>query len=1301
MRPSLPAIAAIALLLAAVRAAAPVGPAPAARAGALAQAPAEPALAVTLYADTVVLRTLPYAPITALLDNGARGRSEGFGFSGADGTAAVAFFDGGQVVRPGSRLTLARPGDAALDVTVPDLGADVDVAADRIVGRAPAGAEVEVEVLLGAGPAPERVARTLTAAADGSFELALGGTHDLQPGAARGSARLTTPDGVRVAADFAAAAAELTLGATSLRGASTPGSTVAVSVRAPDGATATLGPIENVGGAAFALGTPESLVPPLPPLAAGSGVTLTVTSPVLATPATVVGTLGSVTIALDPSRETVAGVAPAGAAVALEADSLEGLGHRGAATAGNDGAYAADWSGAVDLRAGWRVRAAYDAAPGLSVGALAVIPAIHVGVGLPESRGLAEPGQAVTVTLESPGGARLSIRETADDQGAYAIAFGSPFSPSPSGPRPGDRVEVSVVRDDPLVLEVPSLSAVADVAADAVRGEAPPGSSVRVRVESAAGAPTAEAVADAGGSYAAGFAGTLDLVRPAHGTVTLTRGDGNAFFATWAAIRVSAVVGGSLQPSFVAGNGPVGRWVSVELVAPSGAVVATGGSPVFEGDVTGLPGAAGSGTAFFAELLDVAGTPVAMEAGDTLRVTAGDEVVELPIPRSEAVILVPADTVAGRTAPGAAVDVWISGTSSTIDVHATATADAAGNYAASLAGAYDIRHGDQVLVGAGVQGHQILDAFLAPGLLLEVDQGVLLGSLAPDVAVEIAVRRGADVVARARARTDADGAMTAVLADAAGASPILRPGDVVTAAAVDPAFEPLTLAVPELTIAWDVARDAVGGTATPGGDLTLLATVAYPRPGTFGIAQSWPELDPAGAYETDFVPAPDIAPGSRITALYRPIEGHYVVRSRTVPILSAEHGGPTACGYGEPRASADLTLWSGGAERARTKPATRFDGHFGAIWRDAEGGPLASATGERVTADLGEVAAELDLPAFDLVVDPRSALLQGVGPADAWYTVQPASPCPLQPPPSLLAFGPTFAQTGRTEADGSFQTFSPVGSAPGAGVEIAFLAPDGHRWFRHAYWTRATIHLDEDRVTGVATALSDVALVLRDGAGAERGRATAEASPLAAFEGRMSDAAGAPAVIRAGDVLSVEAQGATVDIEVEPLSFDWSPGASAIAGAAPAGRAVQLLLRLEGGGVVAIPLRAGADGRIGFGAGDVPPRAAWSLADVEGVRLVLGTPGGHEILVQTASFEGGPAPRGPGSVYIPVAHSGRRAAAALAGAGAPPGAAVAPPPSWPSLLSRRGFGVPGSAPAMPGGSLLAPAMDGAADGRPR
>ena len=63
------------------------------------------------------------------------------------------------------------------------------------------------------------------------------------------------------------------------------------------------------------------------------------------------------------------------------------------------------------------------------------------------------------------------------------------------------------------------------------------------------------------------------------------------------------------------------------------------------------------------------------------------------------------------------------------------------------------------------------------------------------------------------------------------------------------------------------------------------------------------------------MPRIDVRPGSRFFALYRPPQGHYVLRTRTVPILNAEHTGPNACGYGLPYEDVSLTLEAGARDR--------------------------------------------------------------------------------------------------------------------------------------------------------------------------------------------------------------------------------------------------------------------------------------------------------------------------------------------------------------------------------------------------
>ncbi|MBK7782292.1 MAG: hypothetical protein IPJ58_16265 [Ardenticatenia bacterium] len=112
-----------------------------------------------------------------------------------------------------------------------------------------------------------------------------------------------------------------------------------------------------------------------------------------------------ITVTLDRSSDLATGTAPAGEAVILSAEDMDGRQELFRATADGAGAFSVAMAPRVDLGSGWRVRAAYPSSSNVSVGRLAVLPRVRVGVDLPISQGLAEPGRMLTVTLRSAAGA--------------------------------------------------------------------------------------------------------------------------------------------------------------------------------------------------------------------------------------------------------------------------------------------------------------------------------------------------------------------------------------------------------------------------------------------------------------------------------------------------------------------------------------------------------------------------------------------------------------------------------------------------------------------------------------------------------------------------------------------------------------------------------------------------------------------------------------------------------------------------------------------------------------------------------
>ncbi len=1217
----------------------------------------EPILYANLFSPGFLYRTVSYAPVTVEMTDDAGYRAEGGGFAGEDGWAEVGFIEPDALLLPGRTLTLTRPGAEPLVVRLPDLAAAVDVDADRVFGRAPADETVQLEIDSGEGGAA--IERMATADASGDWSLDLAGDTDLVAGAARGSVSLAAGQGVFVQVAFHDLVGDVTLGGDAVRGRATQGGMVEATITRMAGGEQTLGPAPVVGGGSFVLAGAQA------PLAAGDRVRLRLLAqPVAAASERVVeGTLAPLTILLDPSADQLGGSAPVSTTVSVMADSLAGDAASFQAQSDDTGAWLVD-AGAVDLGPGWRARASVAVAPGLRVGTLAVVEQLRLGVGIPLAVGRAMPGQPVTVTLRAADGTPKRVAEAvADDEGSYQIGFDNPFSPSPVAPQPGERVEIAFVAGDPVVLNVPALTAIADEAADAVGGQSDPGADIRVRVDGAPASSAGEVTAGPDGRYSAALT-DFDLEAPATGVVEIDHPSGNVFFTTWAAVRLTSSIGNTFQSPFVTGTGAPMRRVHVALLDPDGSVVAEAEGPVFGGQIV-FPGFSGSGSLFFLQPQDITGANVNMQTGDMLRVTVGDAVIERTVPPLDAVVLVQRDTIAGQTAPDATVTILVSQTPPSVDAQVEVTADASGNWTHTFGDELDLLFGDLIQLSADTEGHDWLQFMIAPGLLVDIDQSVMLGSLSPNVSAQVAVARDGSTLFQQLTESDADGALFVGFFDDDGDRIQLREGDSITVLPLSgSASSPLRLTIPKLDLTWDLDSDVVGGSASAGGSLILLATNAYARAGTLGISQAWPPIGADDAFRADFVPAPDVRPGTRLIAVYRPESGNYVVHQRTVPILNAEIAGPNVCGFGAPNEAVTGLLANDDEDRATFADVARFDGYLDASWADGDQAPLASRIADRATVRLvpEEDPVRMSLPPVTLAVDWQNGQVSGTGPPNTDLYLGAAQPCAQQQTPGILQINVSFPFTTRTDDDGNFQSGLP-GAAFGSGLEVAVFDEADHRAFRQVIQPRVGIFLGENRVDGRAGPLVDVTLTLLGESSQERGRTAVVADVNGAFQGRLVDGASEPVLIAPGETIRLEVNGDSEDIPLENVDFDWSPGAAVIDGTAPAGRSFVLALRMDTGAMITINRQADQTGRFSFGENDVPPRAPWSMDDVVGVRMILPVEGGHQINRQTANFNGGAPVRDSRTVFLPWANNSAGSAAQTADR--------SPAPGWASVTEAR------------------------------
>lgn len=215
---------------------------------------------VTVGGNRLQWRTLPETFVTATLLTGGDLKAEVGTFSDERGRVTLSFEadDGSTVIAAGDEVRFkAEPLDEVWTVAVPPLAADVDAAADRVVGRAAPGTAVEVGVWtrpdaaidhfdpwagVGGGPSgvpiPPALERRATAGPDGALAVDLAGDADIAPG---DHVIVTARDagGDAYVALGAATAAYIRPGAAYGAAYATLGTTVTLDVVAPDGALRT------------------------------------------------------------------------------------------------------------------------------------------------------------------------------------------------------------------------------------------------------------------------------------------------------------------------------------------------------------------------------------------------------------------------------------------------------------------------------------------------------------------------------------------------------------------------------------------------------------------------------------------------------------------------------------------------------------------------------------------------------------------------------------------------------------------------------------------------------------------------------------------------------------------------------------------------------------------------------------------------------------------------------------------------------------------------------------------------------
>lgn len=1214
-------------------------------------------VSVTLYHDTLEWHTLPHHFATAYVTHtegivsdgrgGEIGRTGvGNGRADGQGRVSVRLTDGqGRSQRwlPFDKMTLHTSNfttsvGPSYAVDVPELR--VDVSADRgsIVGRAAPGTSVALLVdaaPAGGGPVGETV---VVADADGRFVWRPPDGAALLPGQG-GWATVVDAAGNRFRARFAALAVRLMIGQAAASGWLTPADALVVydQVRHADGRRVP----RRIN---MTNRTPEGLRrgerQSSSPLTPGETFTLTVDSPVLG-PRTLRG-VPLPALAIDSLTATRAtGSAPADLPLTLElyapdTDDEQPPFTRLPITAGADGRWEAAWPAEAPLLAGGRALVVTNLGDGIEAAATAVRPRFTVAVDGGRIDAQFPPNARFSVKVLAPNGDAIGHSGVmgAGADGRESLDFSPDDGHWSSGPRlpagalsallPGGTVEVDLGTGDPTRLSIPQLTATSDVERDRIAGMAPPAAALDVEVLAPGETLRFAVTADDVGRWSLDLAGRVDVALGVGARIRFVDRAGHRYQIDTAPVRIVAYP----DSLHLAAAPWTGRPFRAEVRDRNGRLVATASHLADKG-----PDEDDRRQALTATqgqwLVDTLGEEPPMLAGDTLWVRIGDDEATWVLPPIEGRIHPDRDLVVGATDPGAAVEVISGELDDPLAVVVPAVADASGIFRAEFAGSADIEYGSGVHVRRHDGHHDLLRYINAPGIFVHADRAFVEGTLEPHVAIDVRLEDAGGVRATGRAMSGSSAGFSAWLRDAGGEPVVPRTGErIVVESAEAQLFGRMDFVIPPLGIEVEADRRTVGGPRP---------AAAYFSAGAGRVYYDWPLANAASYVYFDTLPADPgrwqgrlreaLGPGISIGATAYLGSGHGISRERVQPILAIELGGPHVCGLVQPFAAIRLVLEAGdGSPRAVLETRDGLD----LRWLDAQGRPVNSRAGDRVTGRIGDTDIDIPLGVLTATIDVAAGTLTGqIRPGGTPILTAPARDCQFR---LSGADSRWLADTGNRPA---FESYGFGGAPPDGRIRLALPAPaladrgidlhvdsaEGHRIYRRVHRPlRLVADVASGAVTGEAAPAADVSLTLLGPDGRPRGSATAASDTGGLFEARIVDATGAVVAPAPGDRITAEAatapgadvvqagvQSAVMTVEL----LDVDPSAAAIVGRAPAGRDVALVLTGRGVGVRRIKLQAASDGRFAFRSDDLPPRSGWTLADVSAGRVELEQTGGH------------------------------------------------------------------------------------------
>jgi len=744
---------------------------------------------------------------------------------------AVVLTDGDRAVAtaPGQRLLASIDNAPATSLCLPHLAARADIGANVVVGVAPPGSTVTVTV---AGPQGRRIRHVTVADQTAAFRADFRDQVRLRP-TDSGWVEVASAAGATLALRWAAPLVRLEVGSHGLAGVAAAGRRVRVTITRGRDTVATaharaadVEPRPEAHGAgdwdaalADAEGRDVRLeIGDAVHVAAGDDL-VTLRVPLL-------------TAEVDRTAHVVWGTAPADTEARVV---IVGPGRAVTETlvTGPDGAYALSLAGRHALEPLDQVHVEVALEGGHVLRARAAEGGLSLDLDRGEVIGSGAPGVSVTADLTGPDGTvRATGRGAAGPDGRFRVSLRDPTG-STVWMGTGDTLAL-VHASRTLTVHVPLLTVFVDPLRDTVSGSADADGEVRVTARSPLAPERGQSVVVAGrspdGRYVADLSGRVDLAAGTWVAVSVRTPDGHAVGLERGVPLLEVQHGGDRLSGYAA----PGARVSAQLRR---------GETALSSRAT----IAGADGAFAVRFVDVGGRSVRLTAGDevtatwqgaTLRPPDDVGMVSVTVAAVTAVVDASGGRLHGRAPPRRAVHVVVRDPRLPAGVASLRTlASATGEYSVAITA------GDQLPTRAGVtaeagsddaEGHRTYALAVVPLLEVLLGAPTVSGRAAPLAAVDLALHDGVEVVAAGEATTDSGGAFATVLHPATSGGELMRPGQHLLLR--EPESGAIGLYLPGLSVAKDLIRRLIHGTAPPGAAVVVQVRAPGRPPAAVGAA---------------------------------------------------------------------------------------------------------------------------------------------------------------------------------------------------------------------------------------------------------------------------------------------------------------------------------------------------------------------------------------------------------------------------------------------------------------------------------